>query len=251
MTRKLVALVGLIIACGGIGLFVALGIYVWSLKSEVNRQTVTLADKAQRAGDEANRAIEFVKNVIKQANDDLANARKHAAATARPTRPMSMFELAMARTASQRLAGSVDRAQGAVATASDAVVVAEAALQVFSDSTELKDLFGVQPGQLVATQSTIDKARSELRQARTALGGDPTQEQLNAVDSALDQAQGFTDEMDRVVATVRSRVDVTRTAVDSWSLRIAIGTTLLCALAAVGQVFMARYFWRTLRGQPA
>jgi hydrogenase maturation protease len=251
MTRKLVALVGLIIGCGGIGLFVALGIYVWSLKREVNRQTETLAGKAQRAGDEADRAITFVENVIKQANDDLAIARRHATTTARPTRPTSMFELAMARTASQRLAGSVDRAQGAVATASDAVVVAEAALQVFSDSTELKDLLGVQPGQLVATQSTIDKARSELRQARTVLGGDPTPEQLNAVDSALDQARGFTDEMDRVVATVRSRVDTTRTIVDSWSLRIAIGTTLLCALAALGQVFMARYFWRTLRGQPA
>jgi hypothetical protein len=243
--------VGFIIGCGGIGLFVALGIYVWSLKREVNRQAETLAGKAQRAGDEADRAITFVENVIKQANDDLAIARRHAAATARPTRPMSMFELAMARTASQRLAGSVDRAQGAVATASDAVVVAEAALQVFSDSSELKDLLGVQPGQLVATQSTIDKARSELRQARTALGGDPTHEQLNAVDNALDHAQGFTDEMARVVVTVRDRVNATRTIVDSWSLRIAIGTTLLCALVALGQVFMARYFWRTLRGQPA
>ena len=112
MTRKLVALVGFIIGCGGIGLFVALGIYVWSLKREVNRQAETLAGKAQRAGDEADRAITFVENVIKQANDDLAIARRHAAATARPTRPMSMFELAMARTASQRLAGSVDRARG-------------------------------------------------------------------------------------------------------------------------------------------
>lgn len=251
MTRKLIALVGLVVGCGGMGLFIALGIYVWSLKVEVNQQIEALAAKARGAGDEADRAIKFVENVIKQANDDLAYARKHAAATARPARPMSMFELAMARTASQRLAGSVDRAQGAVATASDAVVVAEAALQVFSDSTELKDLLGVQPGQLAATQSTIDKARSELRQARTALGGDPTHEQLNAVDNALDQAQGFTDEMARVVETVRRRVDVTRISVHRWSLRIAIGTTLLCALAAVGQFFMARYFWRTLRGLPA
>ena len=71
------------------------------------------------------------------------------------------------------------------------------------------------------------------------------------MDNALDHAQGFTDEMARVVVTVRDRVNATRTIVDSWSLRIAIGTTLLCALAALGQVFMARYFWRTLRGQPA
>jgi hypothetical protein len=57
--------------------------------------------------------------------------------------------------------------------------------------------------------------------------------------------------MDRVVSTIRGRVDSTRTIVNQWSLRIAIGTTLLCALAAVGQYFMARYFWRTLRGLPA
>ncbi len=251
MMRKLVALVGLVVACGGIGLFVALGIYIWSLKAEVNRQTETLAAKAQGAGDEADRAIDFVRKVIEQADVDLANARKVAAATARPAKPMSMFELAMARTASQRLAGSVDRAHGAVVTASDAVVVAEAALQVFNESTELKDLLGVQPGQLAATQNTIDKARSELRQARSALGGDPTPEQLNAVDSALEQAQGFTNEMARVVETVRQRVNTTKTAVAWWSLRIATGTTLLCALAAVGQLFMARYFWRGLRGLPA
>jgi hydrogenase maturation protease len=251
MIRKSLTLAGLMVACAGIGLFIAIGIYVWSLKSEVNRQTETLARKAHDAGNEADRAIDFVRKVIAQAQADLADARKLAASKARPARPMSMFELAMARTASQRLAGSVDRAHGAVVTASDAVVVAEAALQVFNESTELKDLLGVQPSQMAATKSTIDKARSELRQAQTALGGDPTPEQLNAVDSALVQGEDFTNETAQVVETVRRRVDATKTTVDWWSLWIAVSTSVLCTLASVGQLFMARYCWRTLRGQPA
>jgi hydrogenase maturation protease len=249
MMRKLLALVGLVIACGGIGLFIALAVYVWSLKSEVNQQAGTLANRAHRAGDEADRAIAFVRDVIDQAGRDLEYARKQT--VPKPRKPVSVFEMALAQSASKRLAGSVDRAHGAVVTASDAVVVAEAALRVFDKSEELQQLFGVQPSQVDATKTTLDKASSELRQAQSALGGAPTLEQLNAVDNALGQAVGFTDEMARVVEIARGRVDATRTSVDRWSWRIAIATTLMSALAAVGQLFMARYCWRTLRGQPA
>jgi hypothetical protein len=252
MIRKLMALVGLVIACGGIGLFVALGIYVWSLKTEVNKQTATLTANANRAGDEADKAIGFVDDVINQAKVDLENARPTAA---RKTRPVSALEMALAQSASARLAGSVDQAQGAVVTASDAVVVAEAALKVFDkvfdENPDLNRLLGVQPSQVDATKSTLYKASSELRHAQSALGGTPTTEQLNAVDIALNQAQGFTQELSKVVNTIRKRVNTTRATVDQWTWRIAIGTTLVSLLAGIGQLFMARYFWRNLRGQPA
>jgi len=249
MFRKLLALVGLIVACAGLGLFVALGIYVWPLKTEVNAQTETLAAKAHKAGDEADRAIDFVRDVIAQAGSDLDYARSRA--IPRPAKPVSVFEMALAQSASKRLAGSVDRAHGAVVTASDAVVVAEAALRVFDKSEELQHLFGIQPSQVDATKTTLDRASSELRHAQSALGGTPTPEQLNAVDNALVQARGFTDEMARVVVIARGRVDATRTSVDRWSWWIAVATTLAGALAALGQFFMARFWWRTLRGLPA
>jgi hydrogenase maturation protease len=249
MARKLVSLVCLVVGCGGIGLFVALSVYVWSLKTEVNQQTETLAVKAHKAGDEADRAVAFVRDVIAQAGRDLEYTRRQT--QPRPRKPISVFEMALAQSASKRLAGSVDRAHGAVVTASDAVVVAEAALRVFNKSEELQQLFGIQPSQFDATKTTLDKASSELRQAQSALGGPPTPEQLNAVDNALDQAEGFTNEMSRVVEIARARVDTTRANVDRWSWRITIATTVVSALAAVGQFFMARYFWRTLRGLPA
>jgi len=248
MIRKLVALIGLIVACGGIGLFVALGIYVWSLKAEVNKQTESLAHRANLAGDEADKAIQFVDKVIAQAKVDLKNARPPAATSRRPITP---FEMALAQSASQRLAGSVDQAHGAVVTASDAVVVADAALQVFDENSELKRLFGVQSSQVDATKTTLGNAARELQKAKSVLGGTPTPEQLNAVDNALNEAEGFTTELAKVVTTVRGRVNATKSLADQWTWRIALGTALMSALAGVGQLFMARYFWRTLRGQPA
>ena len=248
MIRKLVALVGLVVACAGIGLFVALGIYVWSLKTEVNQQTQTLAINANKAGNEADKAIGFVQTVIKNARQDLETARR---SLNEATRPVSPLEMALARSASQRLAGSVDQAHNAVATASEAVVVADAALRVFNENKELKELLGVQPSQVNATRTTLDNAAAELAKAKSVLGGTPTPEQLNAVDNALNQAQGFTDELTKVVTTVRGRVNATKSMADLWSWRIALGTTLASVLASIGQLFMARYFWRTLRGLPA
>lgn len=248
MIRKLVALLGLVIACGGIGLFVALGVYVWSLKTEVNRQTNVLTANANKAGDKADQAIEFVRTVIGKAENDLAAARN---GTPEPTKPASALEMVLAKSASQRLAGSVDQAHGAVVTASDAVVVANAALQVFDNNTDFNRLFGVKASQVDATKTTLDQAARELQKAKEVLGGTPTPEQLNAVDNALGQARDFTNELGRVVDSVRCRVNATRSMVDQWSWRIAIGTTLLSVLASIGQLFMARFFWRTVRSLPA
>jgi hydrogenase maturation protease len=250
MIRKLVALVGLVVACGGLGLFVALGTYVWSLKVEVNKQTELLATKANDAGKEAAKAIQFVDNVIAQARTDLDNARPK---TVKPSRQVNPWEMVLAQSASQRLAGSVDKAHGAVVTASDAVVVAKAALEVFDqpESSDLNRLLGFQSSQVDATRTTLGNAARELEKAKMVLGGEPTPEQLNAVAHALNQAEGFANELSKVVKTVLGRVNATKTLADQWAWRIALGTTLMSALAGVGQLFMARFFWRTLRGQPA
>ena len=159
--------------------------------------------------------------------------------------------MVLAKSASQRLAGSVDQAHGAVVTASDAVVVANAALQVFDEDSEFNRLFRVKASQVDATKTTLGNAARELSKAKEVLGGTPTPEQLNAVDNALGQARDFTNELSRVVDSVRDRVNTTRSMVDQWSWRIAIGTMLVSTLASVGQLFMARYFWRTVRGLPA
>jgi hydrogenase maturation protease len=255
MIRSILSLLGLLVACCGVGLFIAIGIYVWSIKAEVNRQTATLASRAHAAGDEADRAIKFVRGVIDQAESDLSDTRKRS--STQPSKPVSIWEMTLARSASQQLAGSVERAHGAVATASDAVVVAKTALQVFDDNSELQRLFRVQPGQVDATRTTLDTAATELRQAQSALGPSvssgtpPPPELLNAVDNALGQARGFTNELAKVVTTVRGRVNDTKSLVDRWTLRLAIGITLISALAAIGQLFLARFCWRKLRGLPA
>jgi len=255
MLRSVLSLVGLLVACAGIGLFIALGVYSWTLKAEVSRQTALLSERANMAGDTAEHAIGFVREVIEKAGEDLKEARKHTIAT--PAQPVNPLELMFARKASTELAGSVERAHGAVVTASDAVKVAEAALDVFNSDPRLKEFFGVQPDQVDATKLTLDKATTELRQVKSVLGvpvgsaDQLTTEQLNAVDGALKQANGFTDELTKVVTTARSRVNDTKTTVDWWTWRLAFATTLVCALAAVGQVFLARFCWRTYRGLPA
>jgi hypothetical protein len=132
-------------------------------------------------------------------------------------------------------------------------VVADAALDVVGGVPELKHLLGVKPEQLDATRTALGNVSNELQQARSLLDvpavspeSVPTNEQLHAVDDALHNARGFTDEVGRVVESTRARVNETKQKVDIWAWRGAMGMTLLSALGALGQFFMARYCWGKL-----
>src|SRR5207248_11440394 len=121
---------------------------------------------------------------------------------------------------------------------------------------ELKRLLKINPEQVTATRSALGNASADLRQAKTVLGipvtdSGLTPEQLNAVDDALRRAKQFTNDAERVVENARRRVGELRTLADVWTWRVAVGVTAACLLAAVGQVFLARFCWRTFRGQPA
>ncbi|HMC72303.1 MAG TPA: hypothetical protein VKJ07_24310 [Mycobacteriales bacterium] len=237
--------------------FAGAAVGVWWVKAETNRRTDALAVKAHGAVNAADHAVEFVRKVIDDGERDVKNARKDAPAA--PTEPVNPFLQLTARRASADLAGSVERASVAVVTASDAAAVAQAALDVFGEESELPELkgwLGVKPEQLEQTRSGLTRASSELKQVRTILGvplgdGGPTAEQLVTVESALGQARELTNQMGQVVATARTRLDETKRAVDLWVLRVALGVTLVGAVGAVGQFFMARFCWRALRGQPA
>jgi hydrogenase maturation protease len=249
--------VGLLIALVGFVAFAGAAVAVWKVKAETDRRTGLLTAKAHEAVGAADHAVGFVRRVLDQAKHDLAQTRENTGA---PPEPVNPFLQLTARQASQNLAGSVERADTAVVIASDAAVVAEAALALLGNekgeqASALKQWLGVDPDQLARTQSDLRSATRELKQVRTLLGvslGDgPTPDQLVTVESALSQAQSLTDQMGNVVATARSRVDETKRQVDLWVLRVALAVTAVGAVGAAGQVFMARYCWRVLRGKPA
>lgn len=255
MTRSLLAAAGLALACAGAAAFVAVGVWVWRLKAEVNQQADYLAGRANAAADAADHAIGFVGEILEKARAELELARTRVAAPA-PVRVNPILQLT-ARQASQQLAGSVERALGAIVAASDAVVVIDAALDVVSEYPELERIFGVHPDQIRDTRGTLGSVAAELRQARSVLGVPvdhgpvPTPEQLDAVDQALRVAEGFRDDMARVVKAARDRVNETRRKVDVWGRRAAWATAAVSALGFLGQYFMARFCWRQLRRLPA
>ena len=252
MIRSLLAWLGLLFSCAGIGLFLTLGIWIWSMKAEVNRQSEVLTDRANKTLDSAERANEVVREIIGKAEYDLAVTRMAAAGQVPSFNPLLSFT---AQQATQDLAGSVERAHNAVVLASEAVVVADAALDVVGGVPELKQMLGVNPEQLDATRTALGNVSSELQQARNFLGVPasshwvPTSEQLYAVNSALGRARDFTDEVNRVVESTRSRVNETKQTVDVWSRRGAVGISLLSGIGVIGQLFMLQFFWRLLRGR--
>jgi hypothetical protein len=67
------------------------------------------------------------------------------------------------------------------------------------------------------------------------------------VEAALVQARDFNEKMGQVVTDARERLEFLKHTVDVWTLRLALGTTALCAVGALGQLFMARACWRGLR----
>jgi hypothetical protein len=252
---RLLAVLGLAVSLAGFVAFAGAAVAVWKVKAEANRRTDALAAKAHEAVGAADHAVDFVRQVLGSARKQLEAARGRSD---EPPQPVNPFLQLTARQASQSLAGSVERADAAVVLASDAAVVAEAALALLGDESEapaLKQWLGIKPDQLARTQTDLQTATRELRQVRTLLGvslGDgPTDAQLVTVEAALDRAGGLTDQMGTVVATARVRLDETKRQVDLWVLRVALGVTLVGAVGAAGQAFMARYCWRVLRRKPA
>ena len=256
MFRRLFALTGLLIALAGTGVFVAVAVQVWRVKAEVNRQTAELAGRANQAGDAADRAITFVADVIDRAKAELATTRVSTSAP-EPVRVNPIVRMT-ARQASIDLAGSLERALGAVVTASDTVIVAETALDMVSADPRLSQAFGVDPDQIHQTRTALTSVAGELRQAKSILGVPvradselPSAEQLDAVDRALQMAEQFKAEMARLVGVARVRVNETRHMIDVWAMRLAVGVTALCVLGAVGQLFMARFCLRKMLELPA
>jgi hypothetical protein len=254
--RSVLSLAGLLLALAGFGVFVAVGYMAWEVKREANRQMDEAAAKADAAAEAAVRVLGLVREVVDRSQADLAQARAEAVAeppSKDATSPIVRFTL---RKASRELPGSVDRARDAVGAASDAVVIADSALAVLGELGEETRRFGIQPQQLEATRSQLDGAARDLRSARQVLGlpvpgldGHVSPEHLAAVDQALDQARRIVDDLQKVVADARGRVDSTRQQAGVWAWRVAVGTTGLCGLGALGQVFMAAACWRGLRGR--
>jgi hypothetical protein len=106
-----------------------------------------------------------------------------------------------------------------------------------------------------AAHTQLDAAAADLKNARRVLGvpipGAATPDQLSNVDAALAQAAEVTDRFDTALDRVRHKLDAATRQAGVWSLRAAVAVTALSALAALGQVFMARACWRGLRGRPA
>lgn len=255
LVRVVPAVSGLLVSVAGFVVFAAIGGGVWWVRAEAGRRADALAARADTAIAAADHAVGFVREVIAQAQEDLTRARATAVAVApEPVHPFVQFG---ARRASQELVGSVDRANAAVVAASDAVVVANTAFELFDKDERLQGWFGVRAEQLERTRTDLGAATRELKKARTVLGvpvapgATPTADQLNSIESGLAGAQDFTEHMGSVVASTRARVAETRRRVDVWALRAALVTTAFGALGAAGQLFTARFCWRVLRGKPA
>jgi hypothetical protein len=242
----------------GLALFIAVGIEIWTVKAEVTRQADVLYTRANETLDSASHAIGYVQDIVRRAKTDLVRTRREM--SEQPPVPPSQvtpFVRMTAESASQQLAGSVEHAHNAVVLASEAVVVADAALDVVGGVPELKKMLGVKPAQLDATRTALGNVSSELQRARDVLGIEgvaselvPTSEQLHAVDDALHRAWDFTEEVVGVVQGARSRLEETKRLVDVWSWRAAVGTSVICAFGFIGQLFMARYFWLIICRKP-
>ena len=258
MVRSVVAAAGFVLALVGIGVFAALGYTVWVVKAEADRQLAAANARAELAADTAAHTLGLVRDVIGRAGQDLAAARVDAALQPQKDKDdVNPLVRMMVKNEARRLPDKVEHARDAVVTASDAVVVAGAALDVFSQLPTEGEAFGVRPEQVKAARDQLDQVAQDLRSARRVLGmpvprpDDPaTAEQLSAVDDALTRARAITDELGRTLERVRGRVGELRAKAEVWAWRGAVAVTALCALAALGQAFMARACWLALRNRP-
>jgi hypothetical protein len=256
MVRTTLCLVGLVFAVGGGLLFVALGVGAWAAKREADRQVTAAVEKAQAAADVAARVIALVRDVIARAQAELAAARADPDNAAPGATPDPLVRTAVWK-AKRSLPDEVEKARDAVGVASEAVIVAGAALDAFGERPADGTALGVRPEHMQAARVQLDSAAADLRNARRVLGipipareGDATPDQLANVDGALARAGEITDQFDGALARARQEVAEAEHKARTWAFGIAAGVTALSALAATGQVFMARACWRGLGRRP-
>lgn len=253
MLRFVLAAAGFLLGLTGVGVFVALGYSAWVVRVEADRQLADAHARAELAADAAGRTLAVVHDVIDRAGKDLAAARVEAAMHPRKDDVNPLVRMVVSQKA-RSLPGKVEQARDAVGTASDAVVVATAALDVFRKLPADGEMFGVSPEQVQSARAQLDSVAADLQSARGVLGvpipgpdGPATAEQLSAVDDALSRARAVTVELEGVLTRVRTRVAEIRATAQVWVWRAAVAVTGLSALAALGQVFMVRACWRALR----
>jgi hypothetical protein len=252
LMRFALSAAGLLLAVAGFVTFVVIGAGVWAAKKDADRQVECLAAKAQSAGGLAAHAIDLIREIIARARERLAAARAQSVEPdPKANDPLVRFAL---RKAQRDLPGEVERARDAVGVASEAVLVAGAVLDVFGELPGDGSRYGIRADEVEAARDQLDAASRDLKSARSIFGvpiEGASQEQLRNVDMALDRAQGITDHFEGLLDNTRQKVETTKQEARTWSLRAAAGITALMAVAALGQVFMARACWRGLRGGTA
>lgn len=252
MPRKLLAATGLLLGIAGFIIFLALAVGTWVVRRDADREVAAAAEKAHQAGDVAARVIVLIREVIARANASLNAARSETMQLTPEAEQDPLVRMAMWK-AKRDLPGEVEKARDAVGIASETVIVAGAALEVFGEQHHDEAALGVEQGGLQAARTQLDDAARELKNARTVLGvsipGSATPEQLTRVDQALTLATQVTDQSDRALVKLRSRVDKVQQQAEWWSLRAAIAISALSGLAGLGQVFLVRSCWRGLKNQ--
>lgn len=245
MVRAVLCVLGLAVAATGLAAFVGLGVGVWYARAKADRTVADAAARARDGADLAGKVIGLLRETATQAEADLAAARADE-----PAGPAARAN-PLARLAARQLSGNLDRARDAVGIASDAVVVIDAALNVLAAAPDKKDRLGVRPADLDRTRAGLEAAARNVRQAQAVVGA-ASPEQLSAVEDALGRARRLADDLDGRLAGLRAGVDETERRAGVWALRGAVAVTLLSAVGAVGQVFLARACWMGLRaGRPA
>jgi predicted membrane-bound mannosyltransferase len=253
MVCRFLSALGLVLALAGIGIFVGVGVYSWTLRAEVDRQTGAMVERAHAAGDVAANIIALIREVIARAEAGLAAARAEAVSQPPTKTEDPLVRIAMAKAKRDR-PQEVERARDAVGIASEAIVVAGAAIDVFEERPGNGSTLGIRPEDMQNARSQLDAAAGELRNARHVLGipipnadGSATPEQLTQVEDALSRARAVADQMDAALGEAREKVNLASDQVEKWTLRAALGTTALGGLAALGQFFMARACLRGIR----
>src|SRR5262249_49620459 len=130
--RKPLSGLGFLLGIAGFAIFVAVIVETWKFKRQADQELTAAMEKANQAGDVAERVIALVRQVIARANDSLVTTRAESAKTTPGGNEDPLVRMAMWK-ARRSLPNEVERARDAVGIASEVVVVANAALDVFGE----------------------------------------------------------------------------------------------------------------------
>jgi hypothetical protein len=250
LLKRIVAVVGSLLALAMLLLGVAGGIGVWIVKAPITDRTTRIFGRIDTALDLGNQGLDHVKTSLANAEERLANVREEQRKIAQEPRSAGTVRRLMARTIQQRVAPEVGNAHQKIHTVAEAAVLVNSVVEDLGNLPFLSTT-GLDSSRLSEINNSLSAVESSAWEL-TRLLGEPDLDsdavaQLSQMEQTLKTLQGLVAEYEPQFRQVRERTDMVQAKILRWITPVTAITSFVCFWIALSQISVLVHTWSWLK----